>query len=316
MSSNTQSLSLFQKLIIITRTYSLTTSSFSVVLGTVLAVFTDKAAFHGFHFLLALLGMIFLHVSANILSDIYDFEKGIDTEPLPGCGGIVCDLITRKQAVLWITATFLIGAAIGLYLALTVSTAILWVGLAGIALGFLYPAMGHGLKYHAFGDLCVFLVFGILGTLGAWIVQTGEFSWFPLLCGIPSSLLVVAILHVNNWRDIERDAEVGAKSVASVIGDKASYTYYYVLIFGAYVLTALLVACPRLWDWNMPSLPVSILVVLLLSVPQTVKLVRLSRMKQNPETYPQFLGLLEETAKFHMIFSLCFVAGLVVGYFL
>lgn len=314
MVSDAKSLSLFQKLIIITRTYSLTTSSFSVVLGTVLAVFAGKSPFHAVHFVLALLAMVLLHVSANVLSDIYDFKRGIDTEPLPGCGGIVCELINFRQAKLWIAATFALGAGIGLYLALAVSTAILWIGLAGVAIGFFYPALGNGLKYHAFGDLCVFLAFGILGTLGAWVVQTGEFSWFPLLCGVPSSLLVVAILHVNNWRDIERDAEVGAVSVASVIGDRASYAYYYVLIFGAYLLTALLVVLPRTLNWEMPALPVSVLIALVLSIPQATKLIRLSRMKRKPETYPAFLGLLGETAKFHMIFSLCFIAGLIVNY--
>ena len=307
-------MSFFQKLVIITRAYSLTTSSFSVVLGTVLAVFVGKASFHGLHFLLALVAMVTLHISANILSDIYDFRKGIDTEALPGGGGIVYDLITIRQAKLWIAATFLIGGGIGLYLTLAVSMTVLWIGLAGIALGFLYPAMGHGLKYHALGDLCVFLVFGILGTLGAWAVQTGGFSWFPMLCGIPSSLLVVAILHVNNWRDIERDAEVGAQSVASVIGDRASYAYFYVLVFGAYLLTALLVAAPYFSGQQVPSLPVSCLFLLLLSIPQAVKLIRMSRMKRNPETYPVFLGLLEQTAKFHTIFSLCFIAGLIVNF--
>ncbi len=312
MSTDYQSLSLFQKLVIITRTYSLTASSLSVVLGTVLAVFAGPATFHLPHFLLALVGMVTLHVSANVLSDIYDYEKGIDTEPLPGCGGIVCHLITKKQAFIWIAVTFLIGAGIGIYLAFAVTKAILWVGLMGIAIGFFYPAMGNGLKYHALGDLCVFLDFGLLGTLGAWMVQTGEFSWFPVLCGVPPSLLVIAILHVNNWRDIERDAEVGARSVASVIGDRASYAYYYFLIFGSYVLTALLIAAPRVFELPIPALPFSILIALTFSVPLSVKLTRLSLMKRNPETYPQFLLLLEQTAKFHLVFSLCFIAGLIV----
>jgi len=96
------------------------------------------------------------------------------------------------------------------------------------------------LKYRALGDIAVFINFGTLGTLGAWITQTGKQAIIPVTWSIPISMLIVAILHANNWRDIGTDSS-RIKTVASFLVNRGSYFYYITLIFGILCNIALII---------------------------------------------------------------------------
>ena len=98
------------------------------------------------------------------------------------------------------------------------------------------------LKFRALGDLAVFLNFGILGALGAWVVQIETFSWMPVVWTVPMAMLVVAILHANNWRDTISDTERRVRTIASLLGDK-----------GSKPITAFSSSAPRRSSWSMSS---------------------------------------------------------------
>ncbi|MCK7499783.1 MAG: prenyltransferase [Comamonadaceae bacterium] len=213
-----------------------------VVFGTALAVVVGGARFSPLRFLWALATMMVLHGAANMLSDVFDFRRGLDRDVTPVSGAIVRGWLTDARVLRGAIALFALGAASGLLIAAVTGPALFAVGGIGVAVGVCYTL----LKARALGDLAVFLDFGLLGGAGAWIVQTGRFSWLPVLWTVPMALLVIAILHANNWRDIRSDGERRVNTVAGLLGDRGSLAYYGGLVFAPFVIDLALVAIPRL----------------------------------------------------------------------
>lgn len=290
------------------RVFALPASTMSVAFGTVLAITVGGADLRVGLFLASLLSMALLHTAANLLNDVYDYRKGIDRQVNPVSGAVVRGWITPKQALAAAVLCLAAGSAIGLYIVSRVGLPILWLGVAGVLIGVLYTWGPWPLKYHALGDLAVFLDFGILGSLGAWTVQTGRLSWVPALWAVPLSLLVVAILHANNWRDIESDTERGVQTVASVLGDAGSATYDNVLLFGPFVVIALLVVVGRVTALS-PAMPVTFLITLL-AAPLAVRLVRIGARRHDPQAVQAFAAMDGATAQLNLIFGLLCLAAL------
>ena len=256
-------------------------------------------------FVLAVVAMVILHSAANILNDAYDFKKGLDREVFPASGAVVRGLLSPKEAVRLAAALFAIGTLLGLVIAWMTTWLILLLGIVGIAIGIVYSATPAGLKYRALGDAAVFLDFGILGSLGGWMVQTGEFSWLPVVWAVPLSLLVVGILHANNWRDIQGDRAGECRTVASLLGDEGSRRYYAFLIFAPFVLVLCFIFLPRLIGWGVPMSHWFLLVFF--SLPLGIRLVNSSRA--GADGLRDLNALDGATAKLDLIFGvLCTLA--------
>jgi len=291
------------------RPFALPASTMPVIFGTVLAVVYNDAPFNVWYFLLAFFGMVILHSGANILSDINDYKKGLDKVPTPASGAIVRGLISIKQARTASIILFFLGTVIGLLLVYFTGYELLIIGGVGVLIGVLYTVGGKlALKYHALGDLAVFMNFGILGALGAWFVQTGEFSWIPIVWAVPMATLVIAILHANNWRDILSDKEGKIYTIASLLGDRGSLVYYAVLIFGPFVFILGLIFLPRLFSNTWPAMPLTFLITLL-SLPLALKLWSKAVARREPKQPLDFVALDGATAQYNLLFGiLCTVA--------
>jgi 1,4-dihydroxy-2-naphthoate polyprenyltransferase len=231
---NQNQVSALRKWLISIRPFALSASSMPVIFGAVAAAVVGGAHLNVPLFLLSLLAMMTLHSAANMLNDVQDFRKGLDMEPTPVSGAVVRGLLTPEQVMRGAIALIVIGSLIGLVIVWRVGLPILYIGAAGLAVGIFYTGKPFTLKYHGLGDLAVFLDFGILGALGAWTVQTGRLSWLPVIWAVPMSMVVVAIVHANNWRDIAGDTGRTVTTMASLLGDRGSLIYYGVLIFGPF----------------------------------------------------------------------------------
>ena len=280
-----------------------------VVFGTVLAYVYGGGVFNPWYFLLAFFGMVMMHAGANVLNDIIDYKKGLDKVPAPVSGGVVRRLITIQEARNASVLLFTLGTLMGLYLAYLTSPWLLIIGVPGLFIGVFYSIGGKiALKYHALGDLAVFLNFGILGALGAWFVQTGTFSWIPVLWAVPMSMLVIAILHANNWRDIKTDREGHINTIATMLGDRASLRYYGYLIFGPFIVVLLLILIPFFAFPEVTFMPFTFGIVLL-SLPMALKLWQKAMNRQAPKNPIDFIALDGATAQFNLAFgALCTVA--------
>jgi 1,4-dihydroxy-2-naphthoate octaprenyltransferase len=290
------------------RVFALPASTMSVALGTVLAITIGGADFRWGLFLAALVGMALLHTAANLLNDVFDYRKGLDRQVNPVSGAVVRGWITPREALTAAVVCLAVGSGIGFYLVGRVGLPILSIGVIGVLAAIAYTWGPWPLKYHAFGDLAVFLNFGVLGALGAWTVQTGRPSWVPAVWAVPLSLLVVAILHANNWRDIRTDGGSGVRTVANSLGDTRSQTYYRTLLFGPFVLVVLLVLITHAVNLS-PRMPATFLITLLI-IPLAVRLARTGARRHDPQAAPAFAALDGATAQLSLLFGLLCIAAL------
>lgn len=307
--TNEKQLSFFKKWWISSRPFSFPASTMPVVFGTVLAVVYGEAELNPWTFLLAFFGMVILHAAANILSDINDFSFGLDKVPTPVSGGVVRKLITLKEARNASIILFSTGAIIGFILAWISGPMLLLIGVPGLLIGIFYTRGGKiALKYHALGDLSVFLNFGILGSLGAWYVQTSTLSWIPVLWAVPMATLVIAILHANNWRDITSDRQGHIYTIATIFGDKGSLRYYAFLIYGPFIMVLGLILIPYLLFPELTFMPFTFAIVIL-SLPMAVKLWQKGLNRRQPKTPIDFIALDGATAQYNLVFGiLCTIA--------
>uniref|UniRef100_UPI00404B9696 prenyltransferase n=1 Tax=Candidatus Saccharicenans sp. TaxID=2819258 RepID=UPI00404B9696 len=297
--------------LIAARPWALPASTIPVLFGSSLAATVGWVWLDIGLLLLSLLAMAVLHTAANMLSDVVDWKRGLDREPTPVSGAIVRGWLSCGQVLRGSIVLFGLGSALGLVLVWVRGILILKIGLAGIILGAAYP----WLKALALGDLVVFVNFGLLGSLGAWAVQTGQFSWLPVMWAVPQGMLVVAILHANNWRDSITDREKKVITLASLLGDRGSLLYYLKLIFGAPLLLVAFALVPRLFRLDFLSLPLPMLLILL-ALPEGLKLRKKALARHRPEGQLDFITLDGATARYNLIFGLLSVAGLWLAYFI
>ena len=209
MSENTTPPKGFGLWMMAARAYSFPASIIPVLFGSVLAVLLNPGLEFSFiNFILCLAGCILVQVGTNIINDIYDYEKGIDKEDkdlgIPHGGSMVLSmgLVSMKQMKTAAVVSLFLASLIGVYLYTVAGVWIIYLTLFGLLSAIFYTAKPLALKYKALGDIQVIISFGLGMTLGAYIVQTKEFSYMPLLFSIPIGLLIDAILHSNNIRDI------------------------------------------------------------------------------------------------------------------
>jgi 1,4-dihydroxy-2-naphthoate octaprenyltransferase len=140
--------------------------------------------------------------------------------------------------------------------------------------------------------------------LGAYYVQAHRFSWLPVLYSVPIGLLVDAVLHSNNLRDIANDKVVSIKTVPILIGENRAKFMYYGLVFGAYATTLALIVFAGLTLFSL---------IVFLSFPLALRAANMVRHK-NDLAAGQFAVIDAVTAQIHLAFGLLTVIALGVQY--
>lgn len=279
-----------------TRPFAFTATLISVLVGTLLSPHVNLILFS-----LAFLGVLFIHAGVNALNDLMDYRYGVDDWLVLGASRTLQDgLLTLREQTLLVVLLLSIGTVIGILLALLKGMWVIYIGLIGGILGVFYQIKPIGFKYRALGDLAVFFAFGPLLAEGAYYVQTGHLSWLPFLAAIPIGLLVIGILHGNNFRDLVEDVQAGYHTVASLLGKKGSSYYYAGLVAFAYVLLIAFVTL-KILPWQT--------LITLITLPVALKNIRLA---YRPD-YLQF-GLLDLfTAQLHLFFGITMSLGLFIS---
>jgi len=196
----------------------------------------------------------------------------------------------------------LAGSLIGLYLLLNTSENLFWIGVIGVLSTYFY----YKLKYNALGDITIFIVYGLLISLGTYLVLTDTLCWQILLIGTAPGILIVNILHANNTRDIKHDADANIKTQAMLLGVKKSIKQYIILGIGAYIVIVLTVVLGVLH-------PLSLIVFL--SFPVLMK--NIKQMSLADVNKPELIKDMDaKSAQLVMMFSILltisnFVAGLI-----
>lgn len=173
-------------------------------------------------FVLSLVGVVILHSAGNLLSDWFDYRTGVDNKDAYAVPNLVFGKFQPKEYLTFSIILFVLGVIIGLGIVMMSGVGVLVVGVVAFALTVLYSF----LKYHALGDLDIFIVFGILPVIGLAYAVTGEWCWDALVLSLPIGLITVSVLHANNTIDIPTDRAAGIRTFAMVIGEKASVVLY------------------------------------------------------------------------------------------
>ncbi len=292
------------------RPFAFTVSVVPPILGSLIAALNvPDLAFNWFHFVLVLLGCMLAHAGSNTLSDYRDYKKQVDRQGTYGSSGVLVEkLMTPPELLRWAVILFLAAALIGAFLVWRAPNGLnlLWLIGLGWVLAFFYTIGPINWKYIALGDPAVFIAFGPAMTLGAYMVQTGQFSWLPALYAIPVALLVDAVLHSNNLRDIENDTVAHIKTVPILFGESFAKRMYYGLVFGAYLLIPVLILAAGL-PW--------LSLLTLISLPMAIKAARMIKDKAAiPEK--QFAMIDAITAQLHSAFSVLLIAALLIQHFI
>lgn len=174
-----------------------------------------------------------LQIGVNYANDYSDGVRGTDNERV-GPKRLVAAGVDPKavrRAALW---SFSVAAAGGLALALATSLWLLLVGALCIAAAWLYTDGPRPYGYAGLGELFVFVFFGLVAVAGTAYVSLQRLSGLEIAAGIPIGLLSVALLVVNNLRDITTDAAAGKRTLAVRLGAQRTRDLYTACVAGAF----------------------------------------------------------------------------------
>ena len=196
-------------------------------------------AFNWLYFTLAVAGVILLHLGSNVMNDYFDVKDGTDgvnndyfLQFSGGSRAIELGLITLEGSKRLGLSLMAAAGLIGLYLTFVTGPATLLIGLAGLALGYLYTAPPVRLVARkGLGELGIALAFGPLVTAGVVYVLTEQLSPMAFLIGLPVGLLTANILLINEFPDAASDATTGKNHLVVTFGkEKSTYIYLGVLL--------------------------------------------------------------------------------------
>ena len=215
-----------------------------VVVGTGTAVALD--GFRAVPAVLALLVALALQVGVNYANDYSDGRRGTDTDRV-GPMRLVGSGAARPGQVLGAAlAAFAVAGLAGLALAALSSWWLVAVGAVCIAAAWTYTGGPLPYGYRALGEVFVFVFFGPVAVVGTTFVQTRTLPWLAFAASVPPGLLIVALLVVNNLRDIAGDAAVGKRTLAVVVGERGTRVGYAALV-GVSFLVVLVIGVTRPW---------------------------------------------------------------------
>jgi 1,4-dihydroxy-2-naphthoate polyprenyltransferase len=176
-----------------------------------------------------------LQVGVNYANDYFDGVKGVDSAARVGPVRLVASGSASPRAVaLAATAAFGVAAVIGLVLAFAVEPWLFAVGAGALVAAVLYSGGPRPYGALGFGEISVFVFFGLAATAGTAYLQAGRVTAAAWWASIPVGLLAVAILVANNLRDIPTDAASGKRTLAVRLGDRRTRWLYRGTVVGAF----------------------------------------------------------------------------------
>ena len=194
---------------------------------------------------LALVVALALQVAVNYANDYSDGTRGTDAERVGPMRLVGSGAAAPRQVLIAAMLAFAVAAVAGLGLAALSSWWLVAVGAVCMAAAWTYTGGPLPYGYRALGEVFVFVFFGPVAVVGTTFVQTGTLPGLAFAVSVPIGLLIVAILVVNNLRDIHGDALVGKRTLAVLLGDRATRIFFaglFVVAFG--VIAAVGIARP------------------------------------------------------------------------
>jgi 1,4-dihydroxy-2-naphthoate polyprenyltransferase len=249
---------------------------------------------------LCLLFALLVQIGTNFANDYYDFIHGADTAARVGprravASGLVAPGSMRRAMVAVFAAAFVTGLGLihwgGPWM--------LAVGISSIVCGIAYTGGPWPLGYHGFGDLFVFVFFGLVAVTMTYFVQAGRITGFAVLASVPVGLLAANILLVNNYRDAETDAVARKRTLVVRFGRGFARGQFAASLAVAFAVPVLF--------WAAGMRPWCLLPLLL--IPLALSHVRRLRVATGPS---ELVALLGDTGRLVAAYAALFAVGVLL----
>jgi len=188
--------------------------------------------------LLALIVSLSLQIAVNYANDFSDGVRGTDTNRVGPTRLVASKLATVSSVKNASFISFFVAIIAGTLLAFNTSIWLIAVGLISILAAWGYTGGKKPYGYLGFGEIAVFIFFGVVATVGSYYVQVEQISSSALLLSIPMGSLSCAILVINNLRDLNQDKLVSKRTMAVKLGDANTRIFYLLLLVIAQISAA------------------------------------------------------------------------------
>lgn len=267
------------------------------------------AASYGFFdaivFVLALLVTVTLQILSNLANDYGDGIKGTDNENRVGpMRAIQSGEITPSQmvkglkinvSIIIILTVLLIYAAFGIDYFLY---SLVFFGLGGLSV---YAAMKYTMGetaygYKGFGDIFVFIFFGLVSVIGSFFLYTKQFDPVVILPAFAVGLFSVGVLNLNNMRDIDSDRLSNKLTMAVKLGKQKSKNYHLFVVIGAMMLGIIFVIFYYDSIWNF--------IFLVSYIPLTIHIIKIIKARNASDFDSQLKVLSLSTFLFSLLLGI------------
>lgn len=244
---------------------------------------------------------LLLQIVANLSNDLSDHRRGADSPDRQGPTRVAAaGLATERQLELGIGLTIVLAGVVGLWLTTIGGSVLLGVGALAIVAALAYTGGPLPYGYRGLGEVFVFVFFGFVAVAGTAYLQAGRLELLFMTAAVPVGALTSAILVVNNLRDIPTDAAAGKRTLAVMLGARATTVEYSGLVAVSFAVPVALALAGYGLSLLLPLLAIS------LSAP----LLRTVRTFSEPR---QLNPVLKATARLALVHSLLLAAGLAVA---
>jgi 1,4-dihydroxy-2-naphthoate octaprenyltransferase len=252
----------------------------------------------------AMVVAVAVQVAVNYANDYFDGVRGVDTVERRGpqrvvAAGLVSPASMRRAMI----AALGVAALAGLALAAAVGWQLVLVGALCFAAALAYSGGPRPYASTGFGELSVFVFFGLVATAGSAYVQDEQLRWLPVVAAIPVGLLSVALLVVNNLRDIPTDEQVGKRTLAVRLGARATLGLYLATVNVAILCTGVVALVARsVW----PALGFA-------ALPLAVMAQRRTAAGMRADDPAQLIGALAATGRLQLVYGMLLAGGLALA---
>jgi 1,4-dihydroxy-2-naphthoate polyprenyltransferase len=251
--------------------------------------------------LLALVVALALQVGVNYANDYSDGIRGTDEKRVGPVRLVASGLAPASRVRAAAFACFALAGVAGLVLAAVTTWWLVPLGFACVAAAWFYTGGSHPYGYAGFGEVFVFVFFGVVAVTGTAYVQMDSVSrlWLGLVASVPAGLLACALLMVNNLRDIRSDTQAGKRTLAVRLGDARSRIAYQGAMVTPFAVAAVLI-------FMRPLVVLVVFACVLMRAP--IQSVRAGA------SGPALIRTLGQTGRVQLVFGIAFAIGLAVHF--
>jgi 1,4-dihydroxy-2-naphthoate octaprenyltransferase len=249
--------------------------------------------------LMTLIAGVSIHAGTNLANDYFDQstdDVNIYFSQFNGGSRMIQNGIIPSRTILRTSILFyILGSLMALLILFITNGLLLLIFLIiAVSLGFFYTAVPISLSYHGLGEFAVFVGFGPLGVFSSYYIQVGHINSPLLVIGsVPIALLISMVLFINEFQDVEADAEAGKRTLVVSLGKRRSVKIYAVGMILSYLSVAIAIL--------LSLLPIT-MILPLLTAPIAIKAIM--HVNKNFDKIKELLPANGQTILVHFVFGL------------